>query len=1387
LDQGSALALDGSALYLARYATAQVFDLSDCMGPTPAVADVSVSPLEVFPGDSVTVRDISSGSYDRWRLWVEADGVFAAGAQTLSGTNPRFFDFTVPKGVAEGVSYTGNIELESDDLSPTRAAHAVAIGINRAPQASFSINPEAAIVGDTVTLTASAEGNPSTTDPYTWLIQKPSTATSFPVGQSVPVVLDQSGEWTFTLTVNYDHGANGGTYTAVSTQVMNVTSVAADFTVEPASPLNSLPVTFDGGISKGSISTYEWTVYGPTNRGGEGISPANYEGCGNAVNCSIPADTLEWGNYTVTLKVTATTGGETDERQRVVVIANGAIQTTFAWSPADPEIGENILFTINGVFVDIDKAIWNMGGSGCDGESAVQECTPTLYGDCKAAAFKYATGGSKVVELSVEIDGVTYTDDRPASERTVVVASSGSCSGGGGPTCTYSLSNSFADFGPNGGTSSFTVYTGSSCPWTVTDSESWITITSGSSDTGTGIVRFSVAPNTGPQRTGYINAGGRGFTVVQNAPYVPANFTMSKPFPEIGEAVQFEADPILEIESWDFGEKDCKGSGPMINCAWLPPGTCNDVDWTFASAGEKSVTMKLTDGRTVTKHPTVQARGECCLADARPNASFTMSTEEPVVGEKVTLLDTSNNKLLGTKATDFVWAPTDPEIGEQITFTLNGVTGTITKATWNFGENGCDGKTATQVCTPGLFNDCKAISFAYASGGSKAVTVNLELEGGGTTSAGPKTVSVQNVGSCDGGGGGGCSYSVSPISAQFTPEGGTGSFNVTTSSECDWSATNSSSWIDLTTASGTGSGTVEYEVEAYAGTSLRSGVINVEGRIHTVRQDPPEAEIDNVATSWLWTISVMLESEAYEIVDTSTEPNLVYQFKEAGTYRVSLTASNCAGSSETWKIVEVTGAPVEDFVVGAAVSLAGANETQWETDFRFYNPCGEPLDVRIEYEPENRNNTDIPLVFREFQLAADETRLFADIVEAIPGLAGDELSGSVRIESSSDSGCKVLSVSRTFNDTPAGSLGLFVPALPVKANNVDFLDLTGLIQNSEYRTNLRLVNYTDSDVWVPITLFDHNGNQVGDSRSTLVRGHSTKQINEVASWLGVEGHTAPFSIRAEVTGVDVQAFATVVDNMTGDSVLFLSDFTGENRIWLVGVASLEGVNSSQWRTDMWLYNPTAEWLPGEVEFVVGDSPGDAFGFEWPTLGNHRVKQYLDIVGDELGLEETRGYIVLTGADGGPAPQVAARTYNLDLAGGTYGLNLRAFGEDDLLLPGEVGHVVGISNSADQSVGFRTNLGLLNTDREKWTGVRLTLIDVSGTQVGEPIDMMIAPGVLRQFDVAKKFGVSDVTGTASLKIEVTSGGGVAAYATEIDNRTQDSIYIPAQRKFLGVAR
>jgi PKD repeat protein len=551
-----------------------------------------------------------------------------------------------------------------------------------------------------------------------------------------------------------------------------------------------------------------------------------------------------------------------------------------------------------------------------------------------------------------------------------------------------------------------------------------------------------------------------------------------------------------------------------------------------------------------------------------------------------------------------------------------------------------------------------------------------------------------------------------------------------------------------------------------------------------VRQQAPAVDLDSEPTWWLWTVSRVVEGGGLGEVATGSERTFRYTFTEPGEYKVSLVAGNCVGSSEESTTLTVVESPIEDFVVGAAVKVSGANDTRWETDLRFHNPCGEPLGVRIEFEPEARINSGANLVFREFELAADQTRIFADITEAIPGLVGEELSGSVRIASTSASGCKVLSVSRTYNSTPEGTLGLFVPALPVKRAENELLDLTGLVRNAAYRSNLRLVNYGDEDVWVPLRAFDRFGEPISSVREAQVPGHSTKQLNDVAGWLGVSGELAPFSVRAEVEGLQLQAFATVVDNHTGDSVLFMSSFSGDNRVWVAGVASTAGVNDSYWRTDLWLYNPTDDWLLGELDFVVGTKPTEVYGFTWPDMKAQRVRDYLDVVGEELNLEETSGYLVLTGKDGGPAPQVAARTYNLALDGGTFGLGLRTFTADDLLRTGETAYIVGVSNSADPGLGFRTNLALLNTDENFWLGVRLTLIELSGAVIGEPLELMIAPGVLRQFDVADRFGVAGLTGSASLKVEVTGGGGLAAYATEIDNRTQDSIFIPAQRKVMG---
>jgi hypothetical protein len=104
------------------------------------------------------------------------------------------------------------------------------------------------------------------------------------------------------------------------------------------------------------------------------------------------------------------------------------------------------------------------------------------------------------------------------SVSSVNVSVSTGTNGSQGQGCTFSLSGSSQSFTAAGGTGNVTVNTSSGCVWSATSSESWLTVVSGGSGTGTGVVVFLVAANTtGQARTASLSIGGQTFTVTQTA------------------------------------------------------------------------------------------------------------------------------------------------------------------------------------------------------------------------------------------------------------------------------------------------------------------------------------------------------------------------------------------------------------------------------------------------------------------------------------------------------------------------------------------------------------------------------------------------------------------------------------------------------------------------------------------------------------------------------------------------------------------------------------------------------------------------------------------------------------------------------------------------------
>ena len=86
-----------------------------------------------------------------------------------------------------------------------------------------------------------------------------------------------------------------------------------------------------------------------------------------------------------------------------------------------------------------------------------------------------------------------------------------------------------------------------------------------------------------------------------------------------------------------------------------------------------------------------------------------------------------------------------------------------------------------------------------------------------------------------------CVPSLNPASASLPKEGGIGSVNVSTPSECSWVAASNDGWITITGgSSGAGGGTVSYSVAANGGVQ-RSGTISVNGQAFTLTQAPNPA------------------------------------------------------------------------------------------------------------------------------------------------------------------------------------------------------------------------------------------------------------------------------------------------------------------------------------------------------------------------------------------------------------------------------------------------------------------------------------------------------------------------------------------------------------------
>lgn len=857
------------------------------------------------------------------------------------------------------------------------------------------------------------------------------------------------------------------------------------------------------------------------------------------------------------------------------------------------------------------------------------------------------------------------------------------------------------------------------------------------------------------------------------------DFTWDPESPDISETVTFTiGDASITPISWDFGGPDCLGNEAVLDCQWIPE-YCRNITWSYAEPGSKTVHL-VTDQGEVQHTFEVQDSGSCCSKDGMPRAAFTLSPNPAFVGQQVSFTDLSSKGSVDLPAKDtvisFTFEPVNPEIGDLVMFSIDGVDA-VDSAEWNFGGEGCGEFVPENICTP-LYINCLEYSYIYAGAGEK--TVRLTINGGLYETT--ETLTVQNEGQCFETGP--CNYLTSPATNDFGPAGGYTDLAVSTGPECSWTATTDAPWLNIISGeSGTGNGTVVYGVAANTGPA-RTGHVRVEGRVHTVFQEAVDEGNpgDTAPTSWEWTIT----ADGVNFI-TSDQPSFDHVFETPGLYSVRLEATNCLGTDFEIAIlvIEEPPASADGWVVPSAVHAPGLNQTRWRTDLWIFNPGLTALDLAVEFLPEDTDNWLVDHPTLELTIPAQGTAALEDVLVLIPGVVENNQAviGSVLINRPEDDQQPVpVITSRTFNQQATGSFGQFVPAASVPPNASDRLFMTGLSHTSESRTNIRLANLGTEAVEVTLFVLSADGHWLGQPVYRTIEALSTTQINGIAeeAWAGTDLEV--FSVRVDTDVDSVLAWASVVDNLTGDPVLFdgFAANPASRTLWVPGVAHLPGANNSQWRSDITLFNPAVFPLDTELNYFPSEEMTPPPALEVINLQPAKALFYPDVLASDFLApgDESKGYFVISGTGHEPPLAAAARSYNLDPAGGTFGQNLSVFDGADWISPGGRAFIPGVTLSSATDVGFRTNIGMLNVDPDTWAEIALTLLDSQGNVTGQLSSFWLAGGELSQFNLASRLGLSDIELVGTVIIEHLGGGPIVAYASVIDNRTQDPILIPA---------
>ena len=477
----------------------------------------------------------------------------------------------------------------------------------------------------------------------------------------------------------------------------------------------------------------------------------------------------------------------------------------------------------------------------------------------------------------------------------------------------------------------------------------------------------------------------------------------------------------------------------------------------------------------------------------------------------------------------------------------------------------------------------------------------------------------------------------------------------------------------------------------------------------------------------------------------------------------------------------------DSLIIPAVARAAGANDSLFESDIRITNLGAQTSKYDIKFTPSGVDGTQTGST-STIEIAPNETMALDDIMATLFGTGTESVVGMLEIRplslgsagssvvSGTASGPQTIASSRTYNVTPTGTFGQYIPAIPFSqfAGKGTILSLQQIAQSPSYRTNFGFAEGSGEPAELMVRVYD--------TKSTLLKEIpvSLKPMEhlQINSMLAVHGITNLQDGRVEVdvlsTTGKVTAYASGVDNQTNDPLLVspvAKASVSASRYVVPGVA-LINTGVANWRTDMRVFNAGATDTLATVTFYPQGNPAGAVAKEL-TLKAGEISVLDNVLSTFFAQANGAGGSIAVATPSNTSVITTARTYN-QTATGTYGQFIQGVTPAESVGAGERSLQI---LQLEHSSRFRTNIGLAET---KGGPVKVEVSVILPDTKATPVQTYdLAPNEFRQVSLGD-FGLGDSVYNARVTVKVIDGSGrVTAYGSAIDQLTQDPTYVQAQ--------